>query len=126
MRMKTVLTFIAITCIFILPVSAVHAEQDTTLSFSPIIIVDTPGSKVGASPLLMKPNSQENHLSAKDLEHQNKLSMDDLDKYSLALGATFHINDFLNIGAACGMPLTNEEPIQVEDLSIEAMVTMQF
>jgi hypothetical protein len=48
------------------------------------------------------------------------------DLYFLALGAHFRISDWLDIGAACTMPFTEEENVRTEDLSIKAMVTMQF
>ncbi len=48
------------------------------------------------------------------------------DLLSLALGAQFQISDWLGIGAACTMPFTEEDTVGTEDLSIEAMVTMQF
>lgn len=48
------------------------------------------------------------------------------DLYFLALGAHFRISDWLDIGAACTMPFAEEENVRTEDLSIEAMVTMQF
>lgn len=53
-------------------------------------------------------------------------SMSDQDLFSLALGARFQLSDWLGFGAACTMPLAEQEAVRVDDLAIEAMVTMQF
>ncbi len=121
---------ILVFCVFVLPLIPAKAEQnDTPLCFSPIIIVDASPDQGNTKTLLIQPYTEALLITEESpLNHYNqtKLRIDDLDEYSLALGATFHINDQFNIGAACGVPLTNEETIQVEDISIEAMVTMQF
>lgn len=126
MRFKRKIQFILILMTLSLWPTFLHAEQETTLSFSPIIILDTTQAKGGEKVLLMQNYIAPSSFTAGNSIHQNKINLNDLDAYSLALGATFHITDFLNIGAACGVPLTNEEPLQMDDLSIEAMVTMQF
>lgn len=48
------------------------------------------------------------------------------DIFSLGLGAHFKISEWLDIGAACSLPLPEEEAIGTEDMSVEAMLTMQF
>ena len=112
----------------LLQVPVLHAGQDSDLSFSPIIIVDSPQSKGGGKSLILQPRQALNadDLTTQDIGHHNTIQKGDFDEYAVALGATFHINDFLNVGAACGLPLNNEEPVQVDDVSIEAMITMQF
>ncbi len=129
MKFKNIIQ-LSLTTFFVCLLSApvLHAGQDTALSFTPIIVLDSPKTQNGEKPLLIQRQSADNtrHFAAQDLIHHNKIQLGDLEKKALALGATFHINDFLNVGAACGVPLTNDEPIQVEDLSIEAMLTMQF
>lgn len=130
MKFKNIIQLILITfSLCILSASGLHAGQDTALSFTPIIVLDSQKTQNGEKPLLIQRQSPDNasHFATQNpIHHNNKLQLGDLKKKALALGATFHINDFLNVGAACAVPLTNEEPIQVEDLSIEAMITMQF
>ena len=53
-------------------------------------------------------------------------SIGEHDLFSLALGARFQISEWIGIGAAWSMPLKEEETVSTEDLTIEAMVTMQF
>ncbi len=55
-----------------------------------------------------------------------KKNLSGQDLLSLALGARFQISDWFGIGAACTLPLVEEDPGGAEDLTIEAMVTMQF
>jgi hypothetical protein len=113
-------------CLFIFSTAPAHAEQDSApLRFSPIIIVDAAPGQGSNKILIMQPYPLRND-SLNYHHNPNELRIVDLNKYSLALGATAHINKQLNIGATCGVPLTNEETVQVEDISIEAMVTMQF
>ena len=105
-----------------------YADQETTLRFSPIIIVDSNQTQHASETGMTANNIHNNKIQFPTAHHttRKKLSIGDLDDYSLSLGATLHINDNLDIGAACGLPFVNEEPVQVEDLSIAAMVTMQF
>ena len=48
------------------------------------------------------------------------------DIFSLGLGAHFKISEWLDVGAACSLPFIEEEAIDRKDMSVEAMVTMQF
>ncbi len=116
-------------CLCILNAQPAQAEQDSSpLCFSPIIIVDTIHGQGGSKALILQPQAQNESRgdSANYGPKPNELSIGDLDEYSLALGAKLHINDRFNIGAACGLPLKNEETLQMDDITIEAMVTMQF
>jgi hypothetical protein len=127
MHPKTTLQLlILISSLFIINTAVTSADDDIVINLSPIIIVDSAQSQNGEKKLLMQHQSNLKSLQPipKDLNSQNSLHQ--LDNYSLTLGANLNINDNFNIGAACGMPLINSEPIQMEDLSIEAMVTMQF
>ncbi|MDA3833558.1 MAG: hypothetical protein PF495_09190 [Spirochaetales bacterium] len=129
MQTKVTSQFItALSCLFLLSTGTVYAEQENApLCFSPIIIVDTTPVVGSDKTLLMQPYAKPlKDISTPYLHNPNELGIGDLDDYSLALGATLYITDRFNVGAACGVPLNNEETIQVEDISIEAMVTMQF
>ncbi len=126
-KIATLLIITAFSFIALCPVMTL-ADQDIPISYSPIIIVDSTQTKNDSTRLLLQKYASNESLdvAAHGSSHQAQLGKDDLAKYSLALGATVHINDKLNIGAACGMPLTNDQPLQIEDLTIEAMLTMQF
>lgn len=130
MRTNHILPLIAaVICLCILNANLAQAEQDSSpLCFSPIIIVDTTHGQEGSKTLLLQPQAKNDSRpdSANYGPKPNEISIGDLDEYALALGAKIHINDRLNIGAACGLPLKNEEMIKMDDITIEAMVTMQF
>jgi hypothetical protein len=78
----------------------------------------SPNHQQGTAGYMRPPEDRPSPLLTKRLAAQ--------DIYSLTLGARFRISDWLDIGAACALPLTEEEPLDAEDLTIEAMVTMQF
>ncbi len=129
MRIKTTLQLIIITSsLFLVNTAITSADDDMIVNISPIIIVDSTQSKNNGEKLLLQQstNTKPVQSSTKSLENQNRLQQDQHNPYSLALGANIQLNNTLNIGAACGIPLMNSEPVQIDDLSIEAMVTMQF
>ena len=87
---------------------------------------NTPSQNLQSLSLNKKPHIAEYSIQDQYYAPPPKNSMSDQDLFSMALGARFQIIDWLGVDATFSLPLVEEETDWRQDLSIEAMVTMQF
>ncbi|MEN8256561.1 MAG: hypothetical protein ABFS09_01725 [Thermodesulfobacteriota bacterium] len=115
-------------CLCLWP-QTVTADDSSLLSkISPLIAINNNASVLELHPSLINKGEAFSPIlsQVRNYPPSVKNSMSDQDLFSMALGARFQISEWLGVGAACTVPFTLEETAGKEDLSIEAMVTMQF